>query len=1152
MVGYHDGGYVHPHPHDALTNTLIQAPPKGTTAYAKYAYEMAKHYGGAAKTAAKLTKPIKVSDGPAYSWLGSDGTVGYSRHDKYKYVDAGMGSAKQVESQILSDLSKTAMRAKIVEMNAKRFHLGGPVGHNHKYGEPTPVGKPWYKKAGNFVAEAVKETGRSAEWLAHLNWQFMYGNKSPYGFAANKLTGTTLPEPKFLSKNNQETYDLIAAMRAAGMNSEANKTFAMKTGMSGLNVGSLFVGGALGSGLARTAVSAYGAAKFGVPGMGTLLPTGSLTYGAKAGLGSASNLASSAYLSATKALTPKTAYAMTPEENAALGFAKPKDILQYGDLKTLEAYGARPRLYADAMAKVLDKVRFGEDAGTFYRALSIHDLAALAGYVRIPNPRLKSMTMEERINAARESKFAGYQYTDETVEAPWSDLAKSWKYNLDKTIKYPDPSSEEAMPFMDLQMAMKPGDYWRPDVLKSVTRDLDFAKEFAAQGGSSGGMNNAIAKILVDSSVKGLANFRDVIPGYNAHAKVPGYTEGAIAPFTKYVLDSVNKNAHSFVDKDGISTMIDEYVLKAVETARYAPFLDKSATFIHPWGKVAGEFASPSGKFPGPQLLPIVKKDTASSALIANASTMANRSLVPPSMRSSKASKTILRNLQKKAMEFAELRKATLPEMVLDGPNMFADAPTSFFSSPGTDLSRAYNYYWGEAWEILNKNSDPVIKDVSKEYFMTMLGLMGKGQISRAESRETVSTEFSRAANKAYAQAHGLDPNQPLAMYKATEAHSKLGGYWSLSSKMAAHYASDAHLNLTGDKAGSAIGGSNAGLYKIDVLPEQVPTPISIGGMYDEFTATLPPELIKTLGGGTRIALGGKKFTVRGDKRGTPGPQRANTADEFYSVVRGAPLPPGMGQHTLETLMKTHLHGRNLWGMDSYNDTFKKLLEFGTIVRKFANGGAVGFHTGGPVGHKHNNPNVGKIITGPNGGQFDFTQVTYSPATKYPTSGPNAFINESTGEAMQPMSKEEYKAYQKERLEYNKAYKISHAAKVEEYIKTLDNRPSRTILAERLGHGEMNMGGNALGRLGVPMFENGINMVPANMLALLHKNEAVIPANMNPFNPNAAAAVSGSVYNINVELNGTNVTAQDVATQIHKEMRLKEMAAGVNRRVGNG
>jgi hypothetical protein len=96
-----------------------------------------------------------------------------------------------------------------------------------------------------------------------------------------------------------------------------------------------------------------------------------------------------------------------------------------------------------------------------------------------------------------------------------------------------------------------------------------------------------------------------------------------------------------------------------------------------------------------------------------------------------------------------------------------------------------------------------------------------------------------------------------------------------------------------------------------------------------------------------------------------------------------------------------------------------------------------------------------------------------------------------------------------------------------------------------------NFSNSALGNLGIPMFENGINMVPANMLAMLHKNEAVVPANMNPFNPNAtsSAIASGSVYNINVELNGTNVTAQDVAAAIHKEMRVKEMVSGVNRRV---
>ena len=91
------------------------------------------------------------------------------------------------------------------------------------------------------------------------------------------------------------------------------------------------------------------------------------------------------------------------------------------------------------------------------------------------------------------------------------------------------------------------------------------------------------------------------------------------------------------------------------------------------------------------------------------------------------------------------------------------------------------------------------------------------------------------------------------------------------------------------------------------------------------------------------------------------------------------------------------------------------------------------------------------------------------------------------------------------------------------------------------------------GLMKLPKFEAGINVVPEDMLALIHKNEAVVPANMNPFNPNAtsSAIASGSVYNIQVELNGTTVTAQDVAAAIHKEMKIKEMTAGVNRRVNS-
>ena len=58
------------------------------------------------------------------------------------------------------------------------------------------------------------------------------------------------------------------------------------------------------------------------------------------------------------------------------------------------------------------------------------------------------------------------------------------------------------------------------------------------------------------------------------------------------------------------------------------------------------------------------------------------------------------------------------------------------------------------------------------------------------------------------------------------------------------------------------------------------------------------------------------------------------------------------------------------------------------------------------------------------------------------------------------------------------------------------------------------------GNMNIPKFEKGINMVPADMLAMLHKNEAVVPANMNPFNPNAQSYSQPSIsYNISPVIN---------------------------------
>ena len=273
------------------------------------------------------------------------------------------------------------------------------------------------------------------------------------------------------------------------------------------------------------------------------------------------------------------------------------------DIQAIKAYTREPRKNTEEMAFVLSKVMFGEDSGTFYRALSNHDMAILAGYTRIPNPRLQNFNPEVRLReASKDTTGISHYWTDKTLDSPWSGFSvdpslqsptqsdprffryiSDWKDGvLDRykagEITLPQKDSEAALPFLDVYPGLKVGDWWRPDLVKSITKELDFAKYFAVTGRSSGGGNLAIAKIIVEPNVRGLADFRSVIPTHQAsnYPPVPEYTEGAIAPYTKYVLEAINKNAHRFTDDEkGVSHLIDEYVLKAVDTAPYNPFLAK-------------------------------------------------------------------------------------------------------------------------------------------------------------------------------------------------------------------------------------------------------------------------------------------------------------------------------------------------------------------------------------------------------------------------------------------------------------------------------------------------------------------------------------------------------------------------------------------------
>ena len=263
------------------------------------------------------------------------------------------------------------------------------------------------------------------------------------------------------------------------------------------------------------------------------------------------------------------------------------------DINPIANYVERPTSSNNrGMAHVLHKGVFGEDAGTFFRALSDYDMASIAGYVRVPNPN------RAKFDDAYRARFSDVPHiVDRTTEARWSSLARRWKPgSFPKGETGPANYSEAALPYLDLDPALSVGESWIPDTVKSITRELDFAKEIAAKGGTSGGKNQAIARIIVDPMVQGLADFRALLPGHNASAANPSYTEGAIAPFTRYILEGIKKNAYGYTDTEKkVTHLIDEYIFRAVQTSPYAQFLGRNLEIRE-------------GKQSWDQLLPIVKK----------------------------------------------------------------------------------------------------------------------------------------------------------------------------------------------------------------------------------------------------------------------------------------------------------------------------------------------------------------------------------------------------------------------------------------------------------------------------------------------------------------------------------------------------------------
>jgi TP901 family phage tail tape measure protein len=99
-----------------------------------------------------------------------------------------------------------------------------------------------------------------------------------------------------------------------------------------------------------------------------------------------------------------------------------------------------------------------------------------------------------------------------------------------------------------------------------------------------------------------------------------------------------------------------------------------------------------------------------------------------------------------------------------------------------------------------------------------------------------------------------------------------------------------------------------------------------------------------------------------------------------------------------------------------------------------------------------------------------------------------------------------------------------------------------------LSNGEYVISAKAVKNAGVPMLDSINKMASGGMVS--YNVPKMSSGGRVKFSDGGLASSSSSMYNINVQLNGTNLTADDVAASIHKEMRLREMAAGINRKVG--
>ena len=421
-------------------------------------------------------------------------------------------------------------------------------------------------------------------------------------------------------------------------------------------------------------------------------------------------------------------------------------------------------------------------------------------------------------------------------------------------------------------------------------------------------------------------------------------------------------------------------------------------------------------------------------------------------------------------------------------------------------------------------------------------GVTTSARLQTGTANELVSrpSAFVQALNESYVKnILGLDVETPLRFSKYDIFGSpladkfgnpKAGGYYSLDEGF--DYATNPGSRSYGTppSPGSKL---TKGKFTIDLLPREIPSPVFAGGGFTDEMAIIVPEW---------LALAKSKHVAKFDPSHFTKPMSADYGRYLHASRFFKPTEGWVVDDATAAAGGTFGIQKDQFGI------LADLLNTGKVKTSVVNDSRFGAEKAAKEVTPWTEDDLWKIVTGYN---------------------KDAIIKEGNTRRINPdwlqgMSGNSYSSLEQmlkvEELVNLMRIHIQSLPPISMVEPKVTVKPKVSVPSARprmADGGYVNPTYSA--NMSIPKFETGINNVPADMLAMLHKNEAVVPANMNPFNPNANnATMGGATYNITNNINGfdgdinqlSNIVTQKTITAIKTLDSRNSKMSGTSMTVG--